>query len=279
MTSPLRRKHPTTAHARITPPPTALEACALWPKSPRQAQPDLRLVRLRPIRQWLALLGALVFANLAHAQSSFTPVSNSRTYTRQSLGVNDPAASAAEGGPIEKISGTGRPRPIEDEIADFQIPLEPPDMARLFRRESEGGLQARIRQEARRKLGGQRVFFPEDPPLTKETYTPRQFPPLTELVEPGFVMHGRLFFEQRNMERYAWDLGVLSPAASVAVYYKDLALLPYHFWTRPFQQQDSSAGKCLPGDPTPLLLYPPEISFSGLFGQAGAVAIGIATFP
>src|SRR5262249_47892163 len=273
MTSPLRRKHPTTARARTTPPPTALEPRADFP-----AAPGKRRRGWKPAPHWLALLGALVFADLAHAQASFSPVSNSRTYTRQSLGVNDPDA-AAEGGPIEKISGTGRPRPIEDEIADFVIPLEPPDPARLFQRESEAALQARIRQESRRKPGAVRVFFPEDPPLTKEKYTPRQFPPLTELVEPGYVMHGRLFFEQRNMERYAWDLGVLSPAASVGGSYKDLALLPYHFWTRPFQQYDSSAGKCLPGDPTPLLLYPPEISFSGLFGEAGAIAAGIAIFP
>ena len=45
------------------------------------------------------------------------------------------------------------------------------------------------------------------------------------------------------------------------------------------EQFDSSAGKCLPGDPTPLLLYPPEISFSGLLGEAGVIAAGVAIFP
>jgi len=225
-----------------------------------------------------------LFTGLADAQTTTPTSAKTQLYTRESLGITTPPNAATEAvqagpGPIEKISAQGRPKPPEDEIADFQIPLEPPDPERLFQRDSERGFQDRVRQEARKRPGAVRVVFPEDPPLTKEAWAPRQFPPRTEFVEPGYVMHGRLFFEQRNMERYGWDLGILGPALSVGVYYKDLAMLPYHFWTRPFEQYDSSAGKCLPGDPTPLLLYPPEISFSGLLGEAGVIAAGAAIFP
>src|SRR5207249_6617940 len=104
-----------------------------------------------------------------------------------------------------------------------------------------------------------------------ELYVARAFPRMTEQVEPCYVMHGRLLFEQRNFDRHGWDLGVFQPAVSLLVFYKDTLLLPYHCMTRPLQRYDSSAGKCLPGDPTPLLLYPPELSLTGLVGETAVV--------
>ncbi len=50
--------------------------------------------------------------------------------------------------------------------------------------------------------------------------------------------------------------------------------MPYQYCKRPFQQFDTSAGKCLPGDPVPMLLYPPEPSLTGLLGEAG-VGVGL----
>jgi hypothetical protein len=65
----------------------------------------------------------------------------------------------------------------------------------------------------------------------------------------------------------------------MGVFYYDLVTLPYHAWTRPFQQADCSAGKNLPGDPTPLYLYPEEFSVSGLAGQAAVVTGVLFLFP
>ncbi len=156
---------------------------------------------------------------------------------------------------------------------------ELPGPHRLFERHSEAQLFESIRQDARRRPGAAKVIFPDEPLFTKATYLPRQFPRMVEVVEPHFVVHRRLYFEQQNFERHGWELGVMQPAVGLAMFYKDLVLFPYHFWARPCQRYDTSAGKCLPGDPVPLYLYPPELSVTGLLGQAGAIAGGIAIFP
>jgi hypothetical protein len=49
--------------------------------------------------------------------------------------------------------------------------------------------------------------------------------------------------------------------------------------TEPFRCYECSAGYCLPGDPTPLALYPPQLNLSGLIAQAGTVAGVSAIFP
>jgi hypothetical protein len=94
-------------------------------------------------------------------------------------------------------------------------------------------------------------------------------------VEPAYVAHGRLLFEQKNFERGLWDLGLFTPVVESTLFYFDVAALPYHLATRPCQQYDTSAGKCLPGDPAPFLLYPPELSYSGLVAE---LAVGTAMF-
>jgi hypothetical protein len=98
-------------------------------------------------------------------------------------------------------------------------------------------------------------------------------------IEPSFVMHRRLLFEQPNSERQGWELGNLQSGISTLRFVYDVVALPYHTWTRPLQQWDSSAGKCLPGDATPLFLYREELSFTGLVAQTGALAGGFLLFP
>jgi hypothetical protein len=90
-------------------------------------------------------------------------------------------------------------------------------------------------------------------------YPPRQ----VEYVS-GYVVHRRLHFEEKNAERYGWDLGILQPLVSAAYFYKDVLLWPnslasgvaYGFW-------DTNMGKCLPGSPTPYYLYPPGLTITG----------------
>jgi hypothetical protein len=88
-----------------------------------------------------------------------------------------------------------------------------------------------------------------------------------------------LYFEQPNIERGLWDFGVFAPVLSVGKFYWDIATLPYHWGTRPGQHYDTSAGKCLPGDPIPFYLYPPELSLTGVAAQAAAVTGAFFIFP
>lgn len=92
----------------------------------------------------------------------------------------------------------------------------------------------------------------------------------------GYVVHRRLHFEEKNAERYGWDLGIIQPLISAAYFYKDVLLWPnslasgvaYGFW-------DTNMGKCLPGSPTPYYLYPPGLTVTGSVVE-GLVITGAA---
>ena len=119
------------------------------------------------------------------------------------------------------------------------------------------------------------VVSPKDVTYKSKTwaYEPRQV-----LVEPGYVVHRRLHFEERNHERSGWDLGPLSTLVGVTHFGRDLLMWPqslasgcvYGFWS-------TSAGKCLPGSPSPYNLYPPGLTVTGSVFEAG-VLTGAAFF-
>ncbi len=98
-------------------------------------------------------------------------------------------------------------------------------------------------------------------------------------MEPNYVWYKRPLFEQKNFERYGWDLQELSPVLSAGAFFMDVALLPYHVGTDPLRCGEANAGYCLPGDPVPLMLYPPEISVTGAFAEAGTIVALLAIFP
>jgi hypothetical protein len=173
----------------------------------------------------------------------------------------------------------GTPSGPRDELKDYQVQLEPPGPQRLFRLESETALQERMRQEARERPAPERIQFPDEPILSEEKYAGRTFPGTNVMVEPNYVCHGRLFFEELNSERYGWDLGPIQPLVSAVAFYKDVVLLPYHLGTRPCQCYDCSAGYCLPGDPVPYMLYPPELSLTGAVLETASVAALFFIFP
>ena len=115
------------------------------------------------------------------------------------------------------------------------------------------------------------VISPPGVPYQPKTvaYTPRQV-----YVEPGYVVHRRLHFEEKNSERAGWDLGPLSTLVSAGYFYRDALLWPqslasglvHGFW-------DTSAGKCLPGSPSPYYLYPPGLTITGTAVE-GAIVTG-----
>jgi len=171
-----------------------------------------------------------------------------------------------------------------------QVRLVPPGPELLFRLESEDQLQERIlqedKQQAVQRQDPDRVEtfplvekFPPKPVLSQVNFEGRTFKRLVCEVEPTYVMHRRLMFQHVNTERYGWEMGFVQPFLSAAVFYKDVMFFPYHYATNPHVRYDASAGWCLPGDPVPYMLYPPELSITGGLLQAGVVT-GIASiFP
>ena len=115
--------------------------------------------------------------------------------------------------------------------------------------------------------------------LSDVDFTGRKFAPFTRLVEPAYITHHRLYFEELNAERYGWEFGPLQPFVSVGYYFRDLVMLPYNFGVRPCQRFDTNYGKCLPGDPVPYLLYPTELSLSGGIAEAGTIVALFALIP
>jgi len=115
--------------------------------------------------------------------------------------------------------------------------------------------------------------------LSDVDFAGRRFAPTTRLVEPAFITHHRLYFEELNAERYGWEAGPLQPFVSVGYFFRDFALLPYNFAVRPCQRFDTNYGKCLPGDPVPYLCYPLELSLTGGLAEAGTIVALFALIP
>ncbi len=175
-----------------------------------------------------------------------------------------------------------QPRP--EATADFiTLRSELPGYQRLFNRESEAQFYERIRQDAKRNPGSIPALFPADEPIvSRESYvqpsyprldprTKRPFAPGTTTVEPCYLVHRRLLFEQPNFERNLYDLGVAQPLVSLGVFYYDVAMAPYHIWSDLRDRNESSLGKCLPGDPAPFTVSCEKFSVTGLVGEAGAI--------
>lgn len=172
------------------------------------------------------------------------------------------------------------PAAAAEEALRYSIHLDPPGSQRLFGTlESEGRLQARMKQEYRERTPSERIVFPEEAVVSREVYQGRHFPPANVVVEPCYTCYGKLLFEQRNAERYGWDFGPFHPMISTGIFFWDLAWAPYHLASQPCRKYECSAGLCLPGDPVPLLLYPPEKSGSGWVAQVTAVAAICLIFP
>src|SRR5262249_39906216 len=103
------------------------------------------------------------------------------------------------------------------------------------------------------------VIFPEEPVVSESNEPPRRvWPAQARAAEPNYVCYRPLLFEQKNFERYGWDLGAITPLVSLMTFWYDGITFPYHLATGPWPCDECSAGYCLPGDPVPLLLWPPR---------------------
>ncbi len=176
----------------------------------------------------------------------------------------------------------------DDGINDADYPyVGVPERKIIFKIESTEQLENRIVRElalAQRQPGKpvpdpKGFAFPKLPVLTPPgvVYKPKtdEYPAMAKLIEPNYVVHRRLYFEEVNSERYGWDAGVIQPVISTMHFYRDVLLWPSRVGSNFCERYDSSAGKCLPGSPVPYFLYPPEVDLWG--GTLGAgVFVGVA---
>jgi hypothetical protein len=175
--------------------------------------------------------------------------------------------------------GSGGPITPEETQA-YNIHIEPPGPEAVFGHlESEYSFFQRLRQEDRASSPPGVSIFPREPILSTQRYYGRCWPQLAEVAEPNYVCYGRLMYEQKNFERGGWDLGFITPVVSALEFYGDFITMPYHRGTDICRCFECSAGYCLPGDPVPFLLYPPELSVSGALTEVAAVAAVVAIFP
>ncbi len=117
------------------------------------------------------------------------------------------------------------------------------------------------------------------PGVTYQSKT-ASYAPSKVIVEPGYVVHRRLYFEEKNSERAGWDLGPLSVVVGATYFYRDALFWPQSIGTavaRGFW--DTSAGKCLPGTPSPYYLYPPNLSVTGTAFETLAITGAAFLFP
>jgi hypothetical protein len=162
----------------------------------------------------------------------------------------------------------GKPKKADDDEPFIRSELPGPQ--RLFQRDSEGQFFDRLAQKMK-KADGSRAIFPEEPEVSKAAYRPRNFPRMVEVVEPSYVCHARLYWEQPNFERLGYNFGYLQPALCLGIFYYDTAMFPYHYFSDLRTRYDCTHGKCLPGDPAPLLVPCERFSVTGLVGQSGAM--------
>ncbi|MGL4421644.1 MAG: hypothetical protein ACRCZF_13330, partial [Gemmataceae bacterium] len=96
-----------------------------------------------------------------------------------------------------------------------------PTRGDVFRMDDDAALEKRILRE----LGNKTESFP---PIAKVTppgtvYVPKtgESPPSHIKLEPNYIVHRRLYFEEKNSERYGWDVGPAQPVFSAVYFYKD----------------------------------------------------------
>jgi hypothetical protein len=170
---------------------------------------------------------------------------------------------------------------MEEKKTEPEIQVTPPGLYRLSRLDNDPSFRERVKQESKVANPNERTEFPDEPILSHDTYQGRGnlWAARQVTAEPTFLCHQRLYFEDKNSERYGWDLGIFQPFVSAGLFYADLAMVPYHCATDPFRKYDCNVGYCLPGDPVPYLLYPPEISVTGAAGEVAVILALVAIFP
>ena len=181
--------------------------------------------------------------------------------------------------PVRQVTAQDPSAGVDADSEAYTVQLEVPTTERVTRRESRAELARTDQQEAPDRPDIGRVEFPVEAPVSTEAYTPRQFAPMTVCVEPNYLCYGRLYFEDRNSERYGWDLGAIAPLVSASIFFWDVVTLPYQLAPIRAAITIVTPATASPGDPVPYYLYPPQLSITGILFQGGAVVALVGAFP
>jgi hypothetical protein len=163
----------------------------------------------------------------------------------------------------------------------YSTKLPPRDI--VFRRRNDVELEKAIVEQIRKDLGfnlkDTSLAFPKGEKIGGDVaYVPKtmNYPPRQAVMQPLYVVHRRLLFEELNSDRYGWDLGFIQPIVSMAYFYKDVLLLTNNMVSGvAYGFYDTNAGKCSPGTPVPYQLYPPGLTITGTATET-AVITGLA---
>ncbi len=189
---------------------------------------------------------------------------------------------------IAKPIEADKPKPDEVATPADKDKLKPtsdlaglPSRDEVFRMISDKELDARILKDLKKSTD---VKFPAPAALksSNEAYVSRvnTYAPIQVSVEPNYVVHRRLYFEEVNSERSGWDAGPAQFLISAGYFYKDVLFLPHNiasgFWKNRYEV---SSGKCMPGNPTPYYLYPPGFTVGGTLTEAVVLTGTAFIFP
>jgi len=206
----------------------------------------------------------------------------------------------AGGGVVaQPVSIVQTPKPADKSAEKVPLPMPksaamPIPSEKAFRLEDDKTLETRIIRELTeaskaRALQDDKTKLPTEEKFTLPVYQPvaaagtplppRAFAPTQLLLEPSYVVHRRLLFEELNAERHGWDFGIAQPLISTAQFYGDVLLWPARLASNLDERYDTSAGKCPPGSPVPYFLYPKEITPFGALVGFTVIGGTLAIFP
>lgn len=196
--------------------------------------------------------------------------------------------------------GTGAAQPLDaPSTSKKAIPPVPPEAIQLPARQNvftvynddklEKAIMERVREDLRRdnKYTPQQEQYLVLPPLPVVSppgvaYRPKtsEYEPRQVLIEPHYVTHRRLHFEERNSERNGWDLGPLQTLVSTAYFWRDTLLWPQSLASACVRGPwDTSAGKSTPGCPTPYYVYPLGLTVTGTAAETAIITGGAFLLP
>ena len=85
------------------------------------------------------------------------------------------------------------------------------------------------------------------------------------------LCHRPLYFEEINLERYGYSVGLLQPGVSAAHFFGSVVALPYKTWAEPPHQCVYTLGHYRPGSCVPYRYHYPRFSPGAGLWQAGVV--------
>jgi hypothetical protein len=122
--------------------------------------------------------------------------------------------------------------------------------------------------------------LPRDCPLGDDAFQGRSFAPITFTWTASQLCHKPLYFEDVQLERYGHMAGPwVQPFASAANFFATFPILPYKMGLELPNECIYTLGYYRPGDCAPYLFDPLPLSVRGMFFEAGAWVGACALFP